>query len=472
MIIEKKDNHILEKVKKFQNSYYYIIAMAAVIFLFSSVGWDMVNFVILTACIAFTAITRNNPKCTMPPLFLGVLSVSVQHTPPSGDKFYVTPINLVIMGILAAIIIASFVYMFIVGKYKIKINGMFWGFVAIAAALTCGGFFYSKYDIMSLFGGLGLACCFFLVYIFYVPTLKNDTNVFKYMSVIFIAMSMVVALQLGLLYLTSDILAETNNKGYIQLGWGNSNNIGIVLLTCLPFIVYFMRIHKIPIIFFVIGCINVFAICFTFSRGSFFIAIPLFIAGTVYAIIKNEKRLQMIIGVAIVVIILGIYLICCWKQFTDSIRFYIEVGFNDRGRIELIKKGIKKFFEAPIFGAGFFDQYKYPDKISYTFLYHNTIIQYLACGGIIGLGLYLFHRFKTLEVFLYKTNEMRLVLGVSVACIVIYSLIDCAMFFPYIMFFYSGMIALADNDYTEVRAKNKAKNSLLNGDLTKQLNKQ
>ena len=73
--------------------------------------------------------------------------------------------------------------------------------------------------------------------------------------------------------------------------------------------------------------------------------------------------------------------------------------------------------------------------------WHNTVIQLLASTGVVGLGCYTYHRIDTVRMFLKNRTTENTYLALSIAVLLLTSLLDCHFFNFGPVLFYS--IALA-----------------------------
>jgi O-antigen ligase len=90
--------------------------------------------------------------------------------------------------------------------------------------------------------------------------------------------------------------------------------------------------------------------------------------------------------------------------------------------------GLTNFIEHPPLGVGFFhfDGYKF-NNFSTGFVpprYHNTIIQFLASTGFLGLIAYGFHRYQTIRITFKKPTLEKTFIFLSISALLLASLVD------------------------------------------------
>ena len=111
-----------------------------------------------------------------------------------------------------------------------------------------------------------------------------------------------------------------------------------------------------------------------------------------------------------------------------------ERFFDDNGRFEIYKKGLEKFLNHPILGAGFMDSHGISSVPDHR--YHNTIVQILASCGTVGILAYAFHRFNTISLIIKKKSGRNNFLAFCLLGLILTSLFDIHFFNIYPAFYY------------------------------------
>ena len=78
------------------------------------------------------------------------------------------------------------------------------------------------------------------------------------------------------------------------------------------------------------------------------------------------------------------------------------------------------------------------------YLYHNTLLQMLAAGGIVGFLAYLSHRIHTVVLFFKRPTTANLFIAISLIAFLGFNLLDVLFFKFYPAFFYSFMLLCAE----------------------------
>jgi len=251
-------------------------------------------------------------------------------------------------------------------------------------------------DLYSLFQGFGRITSILVFYVYFVNTLNKDKVTITNISKILIYLSILVTLEILHFVFTSDLeIIELIDSRDWNLSWGNLNVIIFSNLVSLPLVGYLIIKSRIKIFYMLYSLIIVSGIFITFSRSSvicvvFYIA---FLAPMVF--ILEKSRFNLILqSILFGLIILGL-------SFYVDLRFLYSTlleNFTIRGlstyfsRLDLIKIGLEKLKEFPLFGSGGLYSSRYFLVENESSNYHNFIIQASTLGifGVINL-FYLFY---------------------------------------------------------------------------------
>ena len=449
--VKEKINKSLKAVKDFIESDFFIYFTGAAVALCSISNLFMVGFCISAISICAVLFTNIKMRACLPPIIMIVFNLSSQRSTYNGDMSIAKTGNIVIFAILGAGVVAGLIYAFIKKGIKVRITPNFWGLVCICVALTFGGVFSPIYSLSSMLVGAALSVFFLGGILLFGSFVKKED--FPYIAKTLITMSLVVCLELLHLYAYNEELRKTFEKGLVQLGFGISNSIGIMILVGMPFTLYYMAVSKRSIVFCLVLVVQTLGIVFTFARASLVIAVPLIIAGGVYACFRNKGRgrYQILIFAAVVAVVGVSFIAAKWEKFSKMMAFYLEVGFDDRGRTEIWEHGIMRFLTSPVTGVGIIDkvtQTVYNDDLTKLFIlrYHNNIFQFLVVGGIIGICLYIAHNVILALTCVANPKETRSFAMLGILMIIGNSLLDVMFYYPYTILIYTMLIAFCESD--------------------------
>ena len=302
-----------------------------------------------------------------------------------------------------------------------------------------------------------------VLYFLFSATVKWNERCIRYFAWLGVCMGLVCTLELAHIYLTNDVIVDgVINRGPIYTGWGITNNIGAMIAMSIPFAFYLAIKSKRPYLFILLATALEAGLFFSCSRTAILCGSAGYIASFVIAFIKSEEKRVFRISTYI---FLGV----CFVGLLASLKFFIElfegvpsiVGesetgelkFNDSGRFNIYKEGLKVFARSPIFGESFFPrdyapwEFSVVEKLSSVIppRWHNTFIQLGASCGIVGLLAYGFHRYQTVKLFFKKRTLFNLFIAISLLALVLMSMLDCHFFNIGPVLFYSMALAVAEN---------------------------
>lgn len=183
----------------------------------------------------------------------------------------------------------------------------------------------------------------------------------------------------------------------IELGWGVTNSIAMVLLMILPIVIYYLlkRPKHLYLVALIIALLTF--LILTLSKAAYVALALLFIPFLLFTYFSRTTKKQKIyywasFGMAFVFSLTAYLIATSSEQLVEGFKTYIlrmdERGwFNDVARIEIYKYAWDLFKQNPIFGTGSFTAgYYLTLGFNAPLLkhYHNFIMQMLATVGSVG----------------------------------------------------------------------------------------
>lgn len=266
---------------------------------------------------------------------------------------------------------------------------------------------------------------------------KDKTDLQEYLGKNALALGIAIAIEFAIYIITykGDVVGKD-----IELGWGVSNTIAMMLLLIMPitYSLYLNNQRNNFILFFVM--IDILLIIMMLSKGAYIalaiIILPLLIVS--YCYVKERKKLIIDWIFSVLILLLMVIFIFRFDILSIGIKEYLEKmhgrgWFNDQARIEIFKSGINLFKKYPLFGAGAYTGSYYLAKDAGPYLhYHNYLIQTLATLGILGLlsfGFYIFIIMKNC----FKKNPYHLCTLFAIISMLIHGLVDNTWYNPFVM---------------------------------------
>lgn len=396
-------------------STFYITAITFVVFLAWATGATLLGMAVLFIVAGVVLIRQQDITPLLPIIVLFYFCVS--HHMQINIFFWVT---LAIMLVAIIFFIAALVIH--AKRYKVpyKKTRTMYAMIVMCFAGVLGGIFAVTATRYFVDLALNIVIGFFLllVYFFIVRYLKPKTDIKRYISISYVALGMLMVLQLFYYYVEIHFahgnIDSIIDQKIIELGWGISNSVGVMLMISIPFTLYLSQKYKNGYLFFILSALEFIAMIMTFSRGALLFTLFIYPALVVYAIYKSKsvKRYLLCIGVFFVIFVVA---------FLSKVDFFIGVienminrGFTDAGRFSLYLEAWKTFCRYPVFGTGcgwkspgleqlivdLFTGNIGPGYFNYFItLYHSTFLQIMVNYGLIGIGLYIYHyviRYKIL----------------------------------------------------------------------------
>lgn len=257
----------------------------------------------------------------------------------------------------------------------------------------------------------------------------------RYFCVILVVIGLVVSIQTGFYYLHYEVL---NNKVFsvAELGWGNINSVGAMLMLAIPACCYLLvKENNLPLYF---GVIIFFYYTVYLSGSDSCLGIALaflpFLAYFVYVKLndkKNKTIFNWIIFLVAVVAFSALFVLSAINKFTPIVDFLLEKINGSSGRGKLYRDAWRIFLENPLFGAGFG---YYNHNVLFTpdptrlFNFHSTLFQVIGGLGLAGLIAYVYLYYSRFSVLMEKNTIFNLFITVSYLMFCCHGFVDTLEF--------------------------------------------
>ncbi len=430
---------LINKIKDHKNfNDYYCLTLSLIALL----GWqfnNIVAFIILMIIGVSSLVLFNNLKYLVP---------IVMYFPLVSSASFMDSNSYIGLIICGSIFIVSIVGFLIMNKMKFKFDKNALPLILMAVFL-----FLPIFWIDSQFKnneGLVLYLCGFLYLVIYFIFRSSKNNL----------LDMVISANIFFTVLLSGqliLFTIQNTYGtHIDLGWGISNESAILLCMCMSFAFYRLLKDKNKIIPLLILLLNLIGIILSFSRGGYLFGAVLFGLLIIYYIFKlNNKKIKLItIGVISLCGIIGIV-------GAFSLGIIDEVfssGLDSNGRFGLYERAFNLFIDNPlnfILGSGFISEVNYIGRIT---VWHSTLFQTIACGGIALLGALIFHFYKKYIPLLKSKSTFAIITFIGFIVVEAYGMIDNTYYMYYYMIPFVIVLASLDNELDEYEVNNEIEN--------------
>jgi len=411
----------MEKMKKFLNSYYFIGLVFGVTVLCWILRTQILAFSIYA--IFFLLIVIFDVKRVQ--MLAIVLAAIINYRE---DNMYDNIYVFIVFGSLALVLV---IYDFIHHKINFNSEILYASLIFLGANVL--SFVNANKDTVGLiFAGVVQIIGYCLIFVYFFSNKENDD--FKYVPVncLFMGLAIFLELVFHLLMFSGGAITKRD----IDLGWGISNFIAMVVTILIPPTMYlYVENQKRK---YVLGAVvlDLVVIFITFSKGAFLTLGIIFIpfAIFIYKYCKDKKSFLKDGGFLLALGIIGLLIITqidiIWDGFIEYFKEMDERGwFNNESRIILYRRGLEVFKQFPIFGGGSYTGQYYLDHNSN---YHNYIIQSLATIGIVGTIAFIYNIFVIIKKSWYN-NYYNIAIIFVVAAMMLHGLVDTTWYNPIIM---------------------------------------
>ena len=334
---------------------------------------------------------------------------------------------------LGVIPIAALLYHIIANKTRFSIGKSFWGIVAVAIAVTCGGWFtlpfsdyFSGTSIFYITGlGIGMIGAYLLMKREFVPS-DRYSLVERLFAIFYMAGLFGVFMMAS--FFIMDYQSQMMTQGYYGIQW--SNNLSTMMMFFMPAPFYFAlkknRLH------FLIGILFYLTIAATGSRGGFLMGFAELLLCVVYV----GWRDRFLRRASILTVLVSAILVVAYHE--PIFTFFGMDGTNDlisstEARALLIPRAFKDFLANPVFGQGLgytgnHDAYS-PVKGAANW-YHMMIPQIIGSLGTVGILGYGYQFYTRFRLIFQKPTVRMMILGLSYSGILLMSQVNPGEFCP------------------------------------------
>lgn len=429
-----KDSGFANELHKILCSPFFVYGIMIISVLMAVLKVVVPAFLLLACLISVVLITQRDIKPIIPLILNAILSIP-EHLSFGGLTKFEKVVTVISLFILFVAIVWFFVSTFAVEKKKFVLGKLFWGLVAVAVVgAGFAGLLCAEYEHIYSVRFLGIVSAITLIYIVLIN--GTDESVKDYTMHAFVSFGVGACLLIINYYANVDDLVLAFHNKSLRVGFAITNIIAAAIGTCIPASIY-LATKKFPQIFIPLAVIMYVAILFTFSRAAILVTTVVLPIALIYGFLVSKKKLHYGLtfgGTAVVILVLVLVLkdkLPIWFEHTK------ELGLSDNGRLKLWKYGWEDFKRNKIFGSGFYGE-DGADLVGPLKKYHSTIIQILACSGIVGVIGFGFHYYQRYKLMFKKLSIYKMFWLFALAVYEGCALIDIGQ----IMFFSQIMLAL------------------------------
>lgn len=405
---------ILQKIQKGLNSKYYLPAISLIVLIFWFIPYLIQTRYFTTGTVVNALEGFGLILLALIALFVLILYKETYYSIPiitfvpfmfsHPFDVYTSPVCLYIS---IAILALGLIIHFIRFRTKLKFGHFLGGIILLGVGMMLGGINvktdtrWINFLIVS-----GCVMGFIVLYVFLSSTIKisyeNIARLMTYLGIILVMESM------SYYIVKPGGISNLFSKG-MNVGWGISNNVALILLFTSPFTLYLAISNekKKCITYLLITILQFLIIVMTYSRGAILsLAIGICFMLPI-SIIKasDRKTFVKVILISIGVVVIGFVLfLIIYKEYAS--KFFDELfrinlkDYNGRGPI--YKQCIEIIKQYPIFGRGILSNF----NESGTYIWgHSTYLQTAMTMGFVGVVLITIHM---IQKYFYLARNIKL----------------------------------------------------------------
>ena len=452
-------NSLLNAMRAVFSSAYFPFLTVAITLVCYYLSQDMVIIWYMALCgtLILLFLKDTSPLITLF-LFMNIM-ISMQNTPTlaGGNQpsdYYFQPHILAQIGVAIGLFAGAGVFRMIaaVRSGRFRCTPTFFGLCLFAVGIMLNGLFSEGYTPMNAVYGFFMAFLFLGVFVICSGSIEVNGCTFERIALSFIALSVCLIIELAVAYLTYDNLWLEDggiNRTALYFGWGMYNTMGMLLTISMPSAAYLAYKYKHGYLFTVYLIIIEGFTLLSMSRQAMLIGTLIFIICAVWILIKCPRKL-IHGGIFFVAAIAGVGVLIVKKEIIGEVVDMLTNNFlSGSGRDSLYAQAWNVFKENPIFGNGFYnDLANDPGFIGLPIMpdmYHNTIFELLAVGGLVAFVPYVVHRTQTVISFVKNPSSNRFFVGLTIGALLLLSLLDNHIFYILPTLVYSFMTAVLIN---------------------------
>lgn len=268
-------------------------------------------------------------------------------------------------------------------------------------------------DLFTTFAGFIQIFSILVLYFYFINTMENRDDNFKYIAKLMMYVSVLVSLEMMYVIYESGELATTVIRSrQIDLGWENLNVIIYANLVSIPLIAYLIHESKFKLFYMIFAVVSMIGIFLTLSRSSV-LTLGVFIVLLVPLMFILSKQRWYLIGQGVALILMVSLVIYYAEHQYELFSGYIEAlqsrdltYMDDRSAILMVAWDM--FKEYPIFGSGgLYSSRVHLSNAGFAALnYHNTVAQ-ASTLGITGLAAFFYLFAKKTEMIMLSKSEFK-----------------------------------------------------------------
>ena len=463
------EHSVLQQINRFLYSPAYFLYIGGLTVLSNVFGMELFSYTMIILSAIFVCLCGRDLLPLLPMFICGYISPSINNNPGlnkqsvfsfAGGGLYLLIMLAVVAGCLVYRLATDPVFG---GKQFLTMKrSLLSGMLLLGAAYALSGIAsgqWAEYGWRNLlFACLQLVSIAGLYYLFS-GAVRWDLAPRAYLFWMGICVGYVLLIELIGIYIKGEVIVDgVIFRGRIFTGWGHYNNMGALLAMVIPLPFFLTGKGKYAWFAYLSAFLFCVALLFTCSRGSILVGVPIYVVAYVLSVFHSRHARSIKWMHVFHLCIVGVPVLVAVIFHKEIGRLFQElpalgVDLSTKMRLETYAEGFRQFMKFPVFGGSFFplkeDLYQWAfDGTTFAFLFpprwHNTLIQLVATGGVACLAAYVVHRVQTVRLFTKDFSGEKLFVGLSLAVLLLTSMVDCHFFNIGPVLLYSTMLAVVE----------------------------
>lgn len=461
----------------FLGSKYFVAVLALCVLGCNIFGWELYLYPAVCVVGCYACLFCKDLRCVIPIALFLYVSPSMKNEPSKNPQSVFYPEHgMWIIALFAALLVVALLVRIVLRERRSIFTTkrrLIGGALALGVAFLVGGIDGEAYTLQNLRYIVLLFLSLFGLY-YCLTALIDWKSVEKdYFAWLGLILGLTVAVELAFVYIEKwDQIFNENGtivRWLIFTGWASYNNMGAMLIFCLPCAFYLAATKKAGWFFNLLGQVLFAATLFTCSRASIATGAIVYLVCAFILLGRRQNFKQNFVLYGLLFIALVASLVVFREEIETVFKFVLDAQVSNNSRWDIFKQAWLNFLNRPIFGKGFFGWSVYGIGVGEVALLpamaHNTPLQLLASCGAVGLGAYAYHRYQTIKLVFKRRSTEKTFLGLCITAVLIACLLDCHIFLLGPGLSYSAFLAFLEKSDEEkgngLRAPKNAKEMLL-----------
>lgn len=462
-VLESKEKPLILRINHFLASPYYIMLVIMATALSNLFGLELPVYTAFVLVAIYCCFLGRDLLPLIPMVICGYLAPSVDSNPGKNPKSIFTwEHGGAYILVLAAVLVVALAF-YLIGHRKTFFaprRRLLPGILALFAAYLLSGILspaYPEYLHKNLLFAAMQGAALLVPYYLISGGVRWDQNRKDYFCWTGFGVGCLLLCEIGWIYLTGDVTVDGEiDRSLIYTGWGQHNNLGGMLAMMIPFAFYLASRYHRGWVGTVAGSIFLAGVFLTCSRSAILVGCGIYMLCIFIMLHAARNRKGNGLALALVLVCAAVAILIFRQRLAKLFWQLISIGVNPSYRDVTWSAGWKQFLQYPIFGGSFypidFSPWDFSTVAAFSNFYpprwHNTVIQLLACTGVVGLVAYGFHRIQTIWLLVKDMNREKVFIGCSILVLLGASLFDCHFYNIGPVLFYSMGLAFVENCQT------------------------